>query len=159
MVLPFQESHQTSLLGSLGQSLLELCYAKHCAKSINQIVITESWDDRGGFSVVVVSKDPGVLLCKFAHPPGSPPPSITTKSHASVIALTDHSICLSGHFLQVTSHSYVFSDHIIGREVQRELICVGWSGEDECHRKNRSSRGLHADRARAGQRGADNLGT
>lgn len=54
-------------------SLLELCYAKHCAKSINQIVITESWDDRGGFSVAVVSKDPGVLLRKFAHPPGSPP--------------------------------------------------------------------------------------
>lgn len=135
MVLPFQESHQLSLPGSLGQSLLELYYAKHCAKSINQIVITESWDDRGGFSVAVVSKDPGVLLRKFAHPAGSPPPSLTTKSHTSIIALTDQSICLSGHFLQVASHSSVFSDHIIGREFQRELICVGWSGEDECHKE------------------------
>lgn len=83
----------------------------------------------------LVSKDPGVLSCKFAHPPASPPPSITTKSHTSVIALTNQSICLNGHFLQVASHSYVFSDRIIGREVQREPIGVGWSAEGECHKE------------------------
>lgn len=92
--------------------------------------------------VLEFSKGPRVLLGKFAHPPPFPPQSITPSPiHQSFHSQTKASASLDS-FSRLRCTSYVFSDHLTGREVQKDHIYVGWSGEDEGE----------ADRAGGGQR-------